>query len=172
MEKFSIIEEEVKVKRIVEQAELPEVIDNEGETEEELVNDGETPEVTESDPVKFFSKLFESREMAHMFHLKAQGESSHAEHMALGTFYEDVLGLIDDIIEVYQGQYDIIEGYDVIDKEANGSGETLDYFIETAEFVKRTRYSAILEEDAHIQSIVDDVLITMYKLIYKLRFLK
>lgn len=137
-------------------------------------------EVTKSEPVKFFSKLFESREMAHMFHLKAKGEGSFASHLALQEYYEGgeddddngILDLIDDLVEVYQGQYDLIEGWDNIDKEVNSELEPVQYFIDLAEFIKQTRYKAIIEEDAHLQALIDEVLIMVYKLIYKLRFLK
>jgi len=132
-------------------------------------------EEEKSIPVKFFSKIFESREMAHMFHLKTQGDGSFAQHLALQDYYEgdnSILGLIDSLVEVYQGQYNLVEGWDNIDKQSKISEEPLQYFIEVAEFVKRTRYSAISEEDAHIQAIIDEILNLIYKLIYKLRFLK
>ena len=132
-------------------------------------------EEEKSIPVKFFSKIFESREMAHMFHLKTQGDGSFAQHLALQDYYEgdnSILGLIDDLVEVYQAQYNLVEGWDNIDKQSKISEEPLQYFIEVAEFVKRTRYSAISEEDAHIQAIIDEILNLIYKLIYKLRFLK
>ena len=132
-------------------------------------------EEEKSIPVKFFSKIFESREMAHMFHLKTQGDGSFAQHLALQDYYEgdnSILGLIDDLVEVYQAQYNLVEGWDNIDKQSKISEEPLQYFIEVAEFVKRTRYSAISKEDAHIQAIIDEILNVIYKLIYKLRFLK
>lgn len=127
--------------------------------------------VTKSEPVKFFSKLFEAREMAHIYHLQVRGDKgSHAAHKALEEYYDGVLDLMDDLIEVYQGQYDIVEGYDSIDTSATGKTESLEYFIELAEFIKTTRYSAILEEDAHLQAIIDEVLILVYKTVYKLKF--
>ena len=132
-------------------------------------------EEEKSIPVKFFSKIFESREMAHMFHLKTQGDGSFAQHLALQDYYEgdnSILGLIDDLVEVYQAQYNLVEGWDNIDKQSKISEEPLQYFIEVAEFVKRIRYSAISKEDAHIQAIIDESLNLIYKLIYKLRFLK
>jgi hypothetical protein len=132
-------------------------------------------DIEKSEPVKFFSKIFESREMAHMFHLKTQGDGSFSQHLALQEYYEgkkSILSLIDDLVEVYQGQYDIVEGWDNIDKQSKISEDPIQYFIELAEFIKRTRYSAILEEDAHLQAIIDEILIVVYKLIYKLRFLK
>jgi len=173
MKKFTIIEEKVASKcneNMMEQP-IPEFDEGEGNLTQ-TETDESSEEVSESNPVKFISKLFESREMAHMFHLKAQGDGSHASHLALEGYYEEIINTIDDLVEVYQGQYDIIEGYDIIDKENENSTEPVQYFIDVAEFVKRTRYSAILEEDAHIQAIIDDVLINLYKLVYKLRFLK
>ena len=129
MKKFS----ELKIRKINEDANLP---DNnyeemskddlvkmlqgqknsekeaQSEVEEENVNIEEKPEILGegSNPSKFFSKLFESREMAHIYHLQVNGEmGSHAKHTALGDYYEGVLSFIDDIIEIWQGQYGIIE---------------------------------------------------------------
>ena len=172
MKRFTDIKQTRKVKRIVEneQNELMPI------RQDDPVNLGEGP--VKSEHVKFFSKLFESREMAHMFHLKAQGDVAFASHIALQEYYEGgeddggILDLIDDLVEVYQGQYDLIEGWDNIDKTINSDVEPVQYFIELAEFVKRTRYSAIKEEDAHLQALIDEVLIVIYKLVYKLRFLK
>lgn len=173
MKRFTDIKKP-KIKKVFEQTE------NELKPvkQEDPMMIAEKPEIEKSEPVKFFSKLFESREMAHMFHLKAQGDGAFAAHLALQEYYEGdegeggILPLIDDLVEVYQGQYDLIEGWDNIDKQAKISEDPIQYFIELAEFVKRTRYSALLEEDAHLQAIVDEVLIVVYKLIYKLRFLK
>lgn len=123
-------------------------------------------------PAKFFSKLFESREVAHIYHLQVKGDDgSHASHLALQTYYEGVLDLIDDLIEAYQGQYDIVEGYENIDlKEV--ANDKIQYFIELGQFIKQTRYSAIPQDDAHLQAIVDEILILVYKTLYKLRFNK
>jgi len=55
------------------------------QSEEE--NDIEKPEILGegSHPGKLFSKLFESREMAHIYHLQVNGDmGSHAKHIALG----------------------------------------------------------------------------------------
>jgi len=173
MKRFTDIKPKTKVRKIFEQEEnelKPLKQDN-------LLED--PTKVEKSEPVKFFSKLFESREMAHMFHLRSQGDGSFAAHLALQEYYEGddegeggILDLIDDLVEVYQGQYELIEGWDNIDKDINSDVQPVQYFIELAEFIKRTRYSAILEEDAHLQAIIDEVLIVIYKLIYKLRFLK
>ena len=139
----------------------------------EAEQEGEIAGTVESNDVsKFFSKLFESREMAHVYHLQVRGdEGSYAAHMALGSYYEEVVDLIDDCIEVYQGQYGLIEGYDIIDTKDTKTKEYVAYFEEVAEFVKHSRKS-ISEEDTHLHSIIDDIVCLIYKTLYKLKFNK
>ena len=158
-------EELIELMSGTKQEEKPEVEENEE-------NDGPTTEVQILAPAKFFSKLFESREMAHIYHLQVNGEmGSHAKHTALGDYYDGVLGLIDDMIEVYQGQYDIIDGYDVIDTKDTMSKDTIEYFNELAAFIKAER-KCFSNEDTHIHNIVDEVVALVYKTLYKLRFNK
>ena len=134
--------------------------------------DGPAVEVQILAPAKFFSKLFESREMAHIYHLQVNGEmGSHAKHTALGEYYEGILGFIDDLIEIYQGQYDLIEGYGVIDTSATNSKDTIEYFKELADFIKVER-KCIKDEDTHMHNIIDEVIALIYKTLYKLRFNK
>lgn len=125
-----------------------------------------------SNPGKFFSKLFESREMAHIYHLQVNGEmGSHAKHTALGEYYEGVLGFIDDLIETFQGQYGIIEEYDVIDTKETGSKDTIEYFNELVKFIKEER-KCINVEDTHLHNIIDEVVALVYKTLYKLKYNK
>lgn len=127
---------------------------------------------SDSSPAQFFSKLFESREMAHIYHLQVNGEmGSHAKHTALGEYYEGILGFIDDLIEIYQGQYDIIENYDVIDTSATNTKDTVEYFRELADFIKVER-KCIKAEDTHMHNVIDEVIALIYKTLYKLRFNK
>ena len=126
-----------------------------------------------SDPAKFFSKLFESREMAHVYHLQVKGDQgSFAAHMALGEYYNGVLELIDELIETYQGQYDLITGYDSIDTSATSSKDKLEYFKELAQFVIQNKYVMLSKDDTHLQKIVDEVVGLIFRLLYKLRFNK
>lgn len=126
--------------------------------------------VEQSDCAKLFSKMFESREMAHIYHLQVKGDQgSYAKHMALGSFYEGVLDLIDDLVETYQGQYGIVDGYDVIDTTETRTKEPVAYFEELAEFIKHGR-KCISEEDTHLHNIIDEVVAITYKTLYKLKF--
>lgn len=140
-----------------------------GEQEEER---GEEPKGENGDVSKFISKLLESREMAQVYHWTVKGDmGSHAAHLALEAYYDGVIGFIDDIVEIYQGQYGLIEGYDVIDTTDAKSKDRLDYFKETVEFVKSGR-TCIKAEDTHIHNIVDELIALQYKTIYKLTYNK
>lgn len=152
-------------------ANLPQNIQT-GEERPEEKKEEESKETSSVDPAKFFSKLFESREMAHVYHLQVRGdEGSYAAHMALGAYYDGVLGFIDDLIEIYQGQYDIIDGYDTIDTSTTKSKDKVEYFKEVAEFIKAER-KCISADDTHLHNIIDEVLALIYKTLYKLRFNK
>ena len=142
--------------------------------EEKEVEIEEKPEILGegSHPGKLFSKLFESREMAHIYHLQVNGDmGSHAKHTALNDYYEGVLGLIDSIIEAFQGQYGIVEEYDVIDTSETRSKDTIEYFNELARFIKVER-KCINLEDTHLHSIIDDIVVLIYQTLYKLKYTK
>lgn len=129
-------------------------------------------EQTTATPVAFFSKLFESREMAHIYHLQVNGEmGSHAAHTALNDYYEGVLDFIDELIETYQGQYGIVEGYDVIDTSSTKSTDKIEYFDTLVTFIKEGR-KAISAEDTHLHNIIDEVIALVYRTLYKLKFNK
>ena len=130
------------------------------------------PSTEGKDVSNFFSKLFESREMAHVYHLQVRGdEGSFARHEALGKYYEAILDFIDDIIEIYQGQYGIVENYDVIDTSDTKSKEPIAYFEETAEYIKHAR-KCIKDEDTHMHNIIDEIVALIYKTLYRLKFNK
>ena len=187
MKRFSDIQTRNKIKRINEQdeskANLPsnyEDMSKEeliklmsgGKEEKEDAGKREASAESNSDVVKFFSKLFESREMAHIYHLTVKGEpGSHAAHKALQEYYEGILEFVDELIEVYQGQYGIIEGYEVIDTKETKSKDKISYFEELVEFVK-TEKKCINPEDSHLLNIVDEAVALIYKTLYKLKYNK
>lgn len=80
---------------------------NEAEKKEE-----ETTET--ADVVDMIATLLHSRSQAHIFHWQTKSQSSFAEHMALGTYYDEIVELIDGIVESYQGKHDLITGYKTV----------------------------------------------------------
>lgn len=189
MKRFSEIQKRSKIRRINEaDANLPQ--NYQDMSKEELIKlmsgqKSEKPEEKEevedkkedtksgaTGVAKFFSKLFESREMAHIYHLTVKGEpGSHAAHKALQEYYEGILEFIDEMIEVYQGQYGLIENYDIIDTSETKSKDKLEYFKELVEWV-RVEKKCIKTEDTHLLNIVDEAVALMYKTIYKLTYNK
>ena len=110
--------------------------------------------------------------MAHVYHLQVKGvQGSYATHEALGSYYEEILGMLDNTIEVYQGQYGLVDGYDIIDTKDTKTKEVLVYFEELADYIKHGK-KCISDEDTHIHSLIDDIMALIYKTIYKLKFLK
>lgn len=143
------------------------------QTEKDEKNSTEQVNPDKLDPSKFFSKIFEARQMAHIYHLQVKGDTgSHAAHVALNSFYDDLLGLLDELIETYQGQYGIVENYDLIDTKDTNSKDKIEYFTDLSQFIKDTRKKALLEEDTHLQNIVDEIVALTYRLLYKLKFNK
>lgn len=164
MEKFSNFK--FKVKRINEQENMlrpKNIVPN------QLPEDSS---VEQNDVSKFISKLFEAREMAHVFHLMVNGDmGSHATHTALGEFYDSLLGFIDGFTEIYQGQYGLIENYDVIDTSSAKERQYIQYFESLASFIKENR-SIFSTEDSHLHNIIDEIVALIYRLLYKLKFNK
>ena len=172
MKKFSTIRKIYEADEVVA-ANLPQNVTPEAE-----VTKVEQPEPQPQEgentgsAVSLFSKLFESREMAHIYHLQVNGEQgSHAAHTALNEYYEGVLDFIDDLIETYQGQYGIVDGYETIDTNETRTKEKVEYFEGLVEFVKHGR-KAISAEDTHLQNIIDEVVALIYRTLYKLKFTK
>jgi hypothetical protein len=175
MKRFTSIQKNSKLRKINEQElALPQNTQEESDTQEKI-----TTTSTSDKAVKFFSKLFESREMAHIYHLQVKGDmGSHAKHVALQEYYEGdeegeggILESIDTLIEMYQAQFGIIENYDIIDTKETMTKDPIQYFEDLAKFIKTER-SCFNEEDSHYFNIIDDILVLIYQLLYKLKFTK
>ena len=111
------------------------------------------------------AKLFESRQVAHNVHLQTK---SYSKHKALNEFYDEILGLSDELIETYQGQYGIVTGYDtminietVTDVEAYLE-DCAKIFISAKEGLK----------DSHLKNIMEEIISLTYRTLYKLKNLK
>jgi len=180
MKKFSDFNKK-KVRKIYEQEltlEKPEAqnepeknVDPYASKTKELVDS--KPTENKSEPSKFFSKIFESRQMAHVYHLQVKGDmGSHAAHTALNEYYDELLEFLDEIIEVYQGQYGIIENYEMIDTKDTNSKDKIEYFLDFVKFIKETRKTTFSDDDTHLHNIIDEIVALTYKLIYKLKFNK
>jgi hypothetical protein len=133
---------------------------NEQETKKEEKNES-------SNIVDMISTLLHSQTQAHIFHLQTK---TYSEHKALQKYYEGIDGLVDGIVESYQGKYDIITGYKTINTVDYKSTEQLiSYFKELDDNIEKNRKSV---KESYIQNQIDTVQELIYGTLYKLRFLK
>jgi hypothetical protein len=121
---------------------------------------------------KLISTLMASRDQAHIFHWQTVGEGSFAAHMALNAYYDAVPGLVDALVETYQGKYGIVKGYTPAERFDEYSIDTVvKYFKALATYVDRA-YSKIPKEDTNIINQLDAFKDLIYTTIYKLENLK
>jgi len=122
------------------------------------------------DVVDMIATLLHSRSQAHIFHWQTKSQSSFAEHMALGTYYDEIVGLIDGIVESYQGKYEIITGYKTVEMVDYKSTEQLiSYFRELDSNIEKNRKGI---KESYIQNQIDGLQELIFSTLYKLRFLK
>ena len=106
--------------------------------------------------------LFHARNVAHIEHLKTK---SYAQHMALGSFYDDVIDLADKLAEAYQGCEGIMQEIPIYSQMPLA---TVDSFLETQiKMIEKLRKNA--SDKTAIQNIIDEVIALYLSTIYKLR---
>lgn len=117
---------------------------------------------------QFVSTLLASRTQAHIFHLQTP---SFAAHKALNDYYDEIVGVTDNLVESYQGKYGIITGYGNIALQEYQSCEAIIVFFETlCMYVEKSRQ--LICQDSYIQNQIDEIIALIKSTIYKLRFLK
>ena len=114
------------------------------------------------------SLLLQSRTQTHSFHLGVRGVGSHSAHVALGEYYDTIGGLIDGLVETYQGKEGIIQlsGIGVLDKN-NDIKNIINYFDKLCTMVSKLRTNPKLQ-DSWIQNDIDTVVTLLYRTKYKL----
>jgi DNA-binding ferritin-like protein len=121
---------------------------------------------------KLISTLMASRDQAHIFHWQTVGEGSFAAHIALNAYYDAVPGLVDALVEAYQGKYGIVKGYTPAERfDEYSIDNVVKYFKALATYVDRA-YSKIPKEDTNIINQLDAFKDLIYTTIYKLENLK
>lgn len=115
---------------------------------------------------KLFIKLFSARQIAHNEHLKTD---MYSAHIALNELYDGLLGLTDDLIETYQGQFGLISpiGKLYLDYE----DDIISYLTNFASEVANLSES-MPKGCAHLGNIMQEIASLLYKTIYKLKYLK
>jgi len=114
------------------------------------------------------SILLHSRTQAHVFHLGVNGPGSFAAHTALGTYYDEIVDLVDGLVESYQGKYGLIKFKPVLGLDNNCDiMNIIRYFEKLIAIVGTLRQGPGLQ-DSFIQNEIDNVAKLLYSTRYKL----
>lgn len=116
------------------------------------------------------SRVFYTRNAAHIAHWKARGVGSYARHSALGDFYGDIVDSLDTIVEAYQGFFEII-GTVPSRSEKPEVRDIIQLLAEDADWLIENRDELTDENDA-LENMVDEMSAIYMKALYKLRNLQ
>lgn len=121
---------------------------------------------------KLISTLMASRDQAHIFHWQTTGPGAFAAHMALAGYYDVIPGLVDALVESYQGKHGILKGFEPAERFDEYSKDgAIKYFKALATYVDRV-YNKIPKEDTNIINQLDGFKDLIYTTIYKLENLQ
>ena len=118
---------------------------------------------------KFVSALFLARDIAHREHLLVTGVGSDARHRALADFYESIIDAADELSEVCIarfGEFDIPLLNNEFPREIVASIEA------QLKWLEANRYKAVPKDDTPIQNLIDSLVVTYLRTLYKLKRLK
>ena len=114
------------------------------------------------------SLLLHSRTQVHSFHLGVKGVGSFSAHVALGNYYDTIGGLVDGLVEAYQGQYGLIKLQPVSGLDTNNDIKNIiAYFEKMCQVVAKLRKDEKLQM-SWLQNDIDTVVTLLYSTKYKL----
>jgi hypothetical protein len=148
--------EELKKQGIYEQEDSIEDEDDENESE------GSNDQFCE-----IICKLLHSQTQVHILPLQT---TSYSEHKALQGYYEGIDGLVDGLVESYQGKHGLVKNYktfDMVDYKSND--QLIKYFKELLEIISDNRDSV---KESYLQNQIDTIEELINSTLYKLKFLK
>lgn len=117
---------------------------------------------------KFISTLLASRTQAHIFHWQVEDQSSFAEHKALNEYYDEIVDLVDEFVEAYQGKYGIIRGYSS-PATFREDDNLIIYFKALSQYVDKRR--GAVADDTYLQNLIDEIYQLIETTLYKLQYL-
>lgn len=105
-------------------------------------------------------QLFHARTNAHVLHLRTR---SYAAHKALNEFYDEIVGLTDDLAESYQGRYGIQEYPELPYKQESDAVMMLRSL---RRYIDENRMTMC--EHSEIQNTIDEIVTLLNTTLYKL----
>lgn len=124
-------------------------------------------EAAQGDPVmQFVMCLLHSVTNAHILHFQSL---SYSQHIALGTYYDEVSDLVDGFVESFQGKYGLLTKYQSDYQLPDNNPVT--YLTYLKEEVATLRRAPNFPQDSELQNEVDTIANLINTTLYKLRFL-
>ena len=117
--------------------------------------------------VELVMDLLHSATVTHIMHWQTE---SYAAHKALGKYYETIPGLLDDVLEAYQGKNDVILRNFTPCMSNYEEMQPLEYMEYLSQELTEGR--ALFGEDSEIQNLVDTIADLIDSTMYKLRRFK
>jgi hypothetical protein len=114
------------------------------------------------------SLLLHSRTQTHSFHLGQKGVGAYSAHITLGNYYDTIGGLVDGLVEAYQGQYGLIKLQPVSGLDTNNDiKNVIGYFDKLIAVVAKLRKDEKLQM-SWLQNDIDTIVTLLYSTKYKL----
>lgn len=109
------------------------------------------------------SRTFAMRDAAHREHFRT---NSYARHVALGEFYEALPGAVDDLVEAYQGMFDLVGDFDVTLK--TGKYDIEAEMQDDIDWLQATRDDTC-QEDSSLLNLLDTIVALYQRTLFKLK---
>lgn len=114
----------------------------------------------------FVGTLFLARDVAHSVHLNTR---SFSKHMALNSFYDEVIELADKFAEAYQGRHGLIGPISLM--SAKKTTNVIEFLEDSLADIEKMRYEVVEKTDTALQNIIDEIVGLYLSTLYKLKFL-
>jgi len=114
----------------------------------------------------FVGMLFLARDVAHSVHLNTR---SYAKHVALNTFYDEIVDLADGFAEAYQGRHGLMGPISLM--SAKKTTNIVEFLQDQLEEIEKCRYEVCDKTDTPLQNLIDGIVELYLSTLYKLRFL-
>lgn len=114
----------------------------------------------------FVGTLFLARDVAHSVHLNTR---SFSKHMALNSFYDEVIELADKFTEAYQGRHGLVGPISLM--SAKKTSNIVEFLEDSLADIEKMRYDVVEKTDTALQNIIDEIVGLYLSTLYKLKFL-
>jgi hypothetical protein len=110
--------------------------------------------------------LFLGRNVAHSVHLNTR---SYSKHVALQTFYDEIIDRADAFAEAYQGRHGLIGPIGI--PAAKKTTNIIEFLQGQLAEIEKGRYDICDKSDSALQQLIDNIVELYLSTLYKLKIL-